>query len=124
MELDVARCMREPRRAGIDWFGDFVGQGAQFRDVAFCRPHQRPFGGETLQRAPDLEGGIEALIAERAQLLAAMREGDGLALGTIEWPHPAVGVLNIYQWLVFLGAHEGRHAEQLREIAIAFAPRD
>lgn len=75
-------------------------------------------------RAPDLEGGIEALGAERTQLLSALRAGDGLALGTIEWPHPAIGVLNLYQWLVFLAAHEGRHAAQLREIATAFAPRD
>lgn len=75
-------------------------------------------------RAPDLATALEALSAERTQLIAAMHAGDGLALGRIEWPHPAIGVLNIYQWLVFLGAHEGRHAAQLREIATAFAPRD
>ena len=74
-------------------------------------------------RATDLETAVAALDAERMQLIAAMRAGDGLALGSIEWPHPAIGVLNIYQWLVFLGAHEGRHAAQLREIATAFAPR-
>lgn len=75
-------------------------------------------------RAPDLETAIAALDAERTQLLAAMRAGDGLALGSIEWPHPAIGTLNLYQWLVFLAAHEARHAAQLREIAAAFAPRD
>lgn len=74
-------------------------------------------------RAPDLDSAVEALGAERTQLLAAMHAGDGLAFGSIEWPHPAIGVLSLYEWLVFLGAHEGRHAAQLREIAVAFAPR-
>lgn len=75
-------------------------------------------------RAPDLETGLEALATGRTRLLEAMRTGDGLALGTIEWPHPTLGVLNLYQWLILLGAHEARHAAQLREIAAAFAPRD
>lgn len=75
-------------------------------------------------RAPDLETALAALDVERDALHDALGEADGLALGSLSWDHPSLGTLTLYEWLVFLGAHEGRHADQLREIAIAFAPRD
>lgn len=75
-------------------------------------------------RAPDLETALAALEAEREALHIALAEADGMALGSLSWEHPSLGTLTLYEWLVFLGAHEGRHATQLREIAIAFAPRD
>ena len=75
-------------------------------------------------RAPDLEAALAALDAEREALHVALAEADGMALGSLSWEHPLLGKLTLYEWLVFLGAHEGRHAAQLREIAVAFAPRD
>jgi hypothetical protein len=36
-------------------------------------------------------------------------------------PHPALGVLDGYQWLAFVGTHELRHANQIREIGEALA---
>lgn len=75
-------------------------------------------------RAPDLESGLAAMQAERASLLAALVAADGLALGSLIWPHPVLGQLDLYKWLMLLAAHEGRHAAQLREMTIAFAPRD
>lgn len=71
--------------------------------------------------APDLEAGLAAMAAERVALRAAVARGDGLALGTLEWQHPALGTLDLYRWLVFVGAHEVRHARQLREMAQALA---
>jgi hypothetical protein len=41
--------------------------------------------------------------------------GDGLELGAVTHPHPRFGVFSIYDWMAFLGAHEVRHAEQMRE---------
>lgn len=41
--------------------------------------------------------------------------GDGLELGSVTHPHPKFGVLSVYDWVAFLGAHEVRHAEQIRE---------
>ena len=75
-------------------------------------------------RAPDRATALAALEAEREALYAALAEADGMALGSLSWEHPSLGRLTLYEWLVFLGAHEGRHAAQLREIAVAFAPRD
>ncbi len=45
-----------------------------------------------------------------------MREADGLALGNFSYPHPMFGPLDLYQWLVFVGLHESRHACQIREL--------
>jgi hypothetical protein len=44
----------------------------------------------------------------------------GLALGRVIHEHPRFGALNVYQWGGFLAAHESRHAEQIREIAVQF----
>lgn len=71
-------------------------------------------------------GAAEALAHyERAyaQVCDLVREYDGLALGSVTAPHPALGDIDIYQWLLFLGAHEGRHADQIREIGEALGVR-
>ncbi len=47
-----------------------------------------------------------------------LHAGDGLAIGTLSLPHPLFGPLTAYHWLAFVGAHEARHAAQIREIAL------
>jgi hypothetical protein len=49
------------------------------------------------------------------RMRAMLVENDGLALASVTHPHPRFGVLSVYQWVAFLGAHEVRHAEQIRE---------
>jgi uncharacterized damage-inducible protein DinB len=64
-------------------------------------------------RAPDVH---EALRGSRADFHAALREGDGLALGEVTASHPALGVINLYQWVLFVGQHEARHTRQVEQI--------
>jgi uncharacterized damage-inducible protein DinB len=64
----------------------------------------------------DLPASLRALEEQRAALRAALTAADGLALGEVIVPHPRLGPINLYQWVVFVGAHESRHAAQLREI--------
>lgn len=64
-------------------------------------------------RAPDVH---DALRQSRADLHAALRDGDGLALGEVTATHPALGVINVYQWVLFVGQHEERHTRQVAEI--------
>ncbi len=71
----------------------------------------RPGGGWTRARA------LQALAASRAELHAAAREGDGLALGALRHEHPRLGELDLYQWILFIGQHEARHVSQAAEIA-------
>ena len=55
---------------------------------------------------------------EQAQekLRTAFLTGDGLALEKVVQPHPVLGPINMYQWTLFNGSHEARHALQIREI--------
>jgi DinB family protein len=56
-----------------------------------------------------------------AALRDEVKASDGLALGGVSWPHPRFGPLTAYQWIAFHGAHEARHAAQIREIAETLA---
>lgn len=60
----------------------------------------------------------ELLLARRALREVVVR-GDGLALGRVSAPHPALGAFNGYEWLMFVGAHAARHADQIREMQAA-----
>jgi hypothetical protein len=67
---------------------------------------------------------LAALAESRRELLSALDLADGLALGQISFPHPLIGPLDLYQWVLFVGQHEARHAAQIEEIAgtIGFKP--
>jgi hypothetical protein len=60
--------------------------------------------------------GAEAMAwleESRQALRAAAESASGLALGEIKQNHRTLGELDLYQWLVFLGQHEGRHTKQI-----------
>jgi hypothetical protein len=57
----------------------------------------------------------------RGATRALVIEADGVAADVIVLPHPLFGSLDFYQWMVFLGGHEGRHALQVREIGHALS---
>lgn len=63
--------------------------------------------------------GLAALTLSREALLAAIRSGNGLALGELSFPHPLLGSFDLYQWILFVGQHEARHAAQIAEIGRA-----
>lgn len=66
---------------------------------------------------------LVALAESRQALLSALALADGLALDQITYPHPFFGVLSLYQWVLFVGQHEARHAVQIQEIAGRLARR-
>jgi uncharacterized damage-inducible protein DinB len=69
-----------------------------------------------------LSEALGALAHSRESLRHAMGEADGWALETVVAPHPRLGTIDMYQWLVFLGHHERRHLAQLeRAIAVVTA---
>lgn len=74
---------------------------------------------EIVRPAPGV-GAVEAITAlreAREALRASLEAADGLALGEIFQAHAALGELDLYQWVLFVGLHERRHARQLRAIA-------
>jgi hypothetical protein len=47
------------------------------------------------------------------ELRPQIEQVEGTAL---QYPHPAFGPLNLYQWLAFIGAHEDRHLRQIETL--------
>lgn len=70
---------------------------------------------------PDAATALAMLEESRVALRAALAQADGLALGTIRHPHPLLGELDLYQWILFVGQHEARHRTQITEVAAAVA---
>jgi hypothetical protein len=65
------------------------------------------------------ESAWATLTDMRRKLRDAIISVDGLALGDIRLQHPRLGEITLYEWFAFLGAHEARHAEQIREVGAA-----
>jgi hypothetical protein len=55
------------------------------------------------------------------RLRAIVETADGLALSQVMLTHPFFGTMSVYQFVELIAAHEGRHAEQLKEIARSLA---
>jgi uncharacterized damage-inducible protein DinB len=65
----------------------------------------------------DKEEMLAELRNARERTLAFLDETKDLDLGEYYWAHPALGTLNMYEWMRFISAHEIRHTKQMREIA-------
>lgn len=66
----------------------------------------------------DPERVWEELMEARRELADVVAKADGLSLGRVSAPHPALGSFNGYEWLAFVGAHAARHADQIREMQL------
>lgn len=87
-------------------------------DMPFFLDRSRRIQGS--QPTGSLSGGEawEALNASRRDLRAVLDQSRGRRLEDFTRPHPATHKpMNGYQWLAFIGLHEGRHAAQLKAIA-------
>ena len=61
----------------------------------------------------DINEALEGLDSSHEALRAAVTAANGLSIGEIKHTHPILGELDLYQWLIFLGQHEGRHRKQI-----------
>jgi hypothetical protein len=77
-------------------------------------PRYRPAASTRPRRGQAIEEGHR-----RLQVLAA--DADGLALGEVSFDHPFFGPMTVYQWVELMAAHEGRHTDQIKEIAAIVA---
>jgi hypothetical protein len=64
--------------------------------------------------AAEFAASWASLQAVRPRLLRAVETVDGRDLTTVSAPHPILGPLNGYEWVLFIGQHEARHLSQLR----------
>jgi hypothetical protein len=61
----------------------------------------------------DINEAVDGLESSREALRAAAVSANGLAIGEIKHTHVILGELDLYQWLIFVGQHEGRHRRQI-----------
>ncbi|MDT7690272.1 MAG: hypothetical protein QOJ70_1726 [Acidobacteriota bacterium] len=81
-------------------------RGVKLEAPEAVRPSDSRPLAESLAALGDSRTALHAL---RPQL----ERFDGHAL---RFPHPAWGPLNLYQWLLFIGAHEARHIAQIEAL--------
>jgi hypothetical protein len=65
----------------------------------------------------DTAAALAMLEGLRAGLLETIRNAEGRDLSHVSRPHPVLGTLNGYQWLMSTAGHEARHAAQIAELA-------
>lgn len=65
----------------------------------------------------DKEEMLAGLRAARERTLAFLEETAKRDLGSYRWSHAFLGMLNVYEWIEMVAAHELRHTKQMREIA-------
>ena len=94
--------------------GALDGRGVADRSRRLVAPMQ-----VAPQELPDPLTVQQQLEESRAMLRAALADADGLALGSITHPHPVLGEIDLYQWILFVGQHEARHVDQIAETVSA-----
>jgi uncharacterized damage-inducible protein DinB len=62
------------------------------------------------------EESLSRLRASREKLIASMSDLSAYDLSRVSFPHPLLGALNGYQWLMIAGLHEMRHTAQIERI--------
>lgn len=88
-------------------------------DSARIESNERPLKAPPMVTPNELpEPGVllQRLAHARAGLHTWSVEADGYALADVTFPHPALGTLSLYQWVLFIGQHERRHLHQIRRI--------
>ena len=81
------------------------------RTEKFVAPEEvRPRGRISLA---DSLAGLRETRAAIQQLRPRLEAVDGTLA---QYPHPAFGPLNLYQWLAFIGVHEARHLRQIERL--------
>lgn len=104
----------QPRDAGSRYAEDAF---ARELDIPWVLDRTRRIQGSQPPGEMTGEQAWGALAESRKALLEELDRAAGLGLESFSRPHPvSQQEMNAYQWIAFLGLHEGRHAQQIREI--------
>jgi hypothetical protein len=115
----LARSVQRAKAAGLEPENDVRSVLGSLDELRLTERGERVPAPEPVRPRGELSAtqGIAALEESRRALVTALEAADGLALGRITHSHPLIGPLNLYQWVLFVGQHEARHAGQLRDLA-------
>lgn len=89
----------------------FAEQVNQLKDAKLEAPEMvRPQGGKSISESlAKLDESLQALKDLRSRIVAADSSHT-------KFPHPFLGDLNLYEWLILAGLHERRHLAQIERI--------
>lgn len=59
---------------------------------------------------------IELLKDSREKFLDTISRASPYNLSELVFPHPVIGRLNMYQWILMVGKHEARHTHQIEDV--------
>ena len=117
--LGMTKWVTEAREAGLGPETDSSSVMNSLPTQLIADRSQRRNAPEEVRPPGDIDAKAawEALQTARETLRSAFLRGDGLALSEIVQPHPVLGPINLYQWMLFVASHEDRHTAQIIEIA-------
>jgi uncharacterized damage-inducible protein DinB len=61
---------------------------------------------------------LASLSRSRAELVEAAQAAADYDFAQMDFPHPLLGALNLYQWVRFIGKHELRHLNQIEAVKL------
>jgi len=64
---------------------------------------------------------LACLRGARERTLAFLSETEKTDLQAYYWRHPFLGMLNAYEWMEMIAAHQVRHAKQMKEVEERFS---
>ncbi len=67
-------------------------------------------------RSADPENILQKMDKSRAELIQLLHTFSEYDMEGMEFPHPAYGRMNMLQWVIFIGKHELRHLNQMKQI--------
>ena len=115
----LAGALEAAREAGMAAGSAAPIAGVDRERVARLQDRSRRF---TTSEASEPKGELddEAAWAEletaRAEVIGLVKQSSGLPLSEPIAPHPVFGPWTFREWVVFLGGHDARHADQIREM--------
>ena len=108
--------LAEAREQGLPPGDDTDAEPARDLEIVANRGYQVTASEAVHPKAGLDEAAAWAALEEaRRDLKATVLSGEGLPMGRFSRPHPALGPLNFYDWVEFVGWHEARHTGQIRE---------
>ena len=81
----------------------------------FAKKFQAPERVVPIDALP-LTDSIAKMSETRAKLLEPLEGLCKYDVSSLIFPHPALGPINAYQWLMVMGAHEARHRAQIERV--------
>ena len=115
----LGRGLRQLEKAGLRPAGDLPPVLPTIDQQRLLDRNRKVAAPPTVQPKHGLscEQAWQTFTESRAALVDTLRAGDGIDVGSIKAPHPALGEIDFHQWIAFVGLHEQRHTEQIRVTA-------